>query len=93
MGVGMGIGGSIRIPAAYCGFYGQKDLVACLRHSGFLGSHDGMGVVIGAGTDIGGSMEPKSFLHDADDDHMTPTGDFTHEDMQQEVGTYGLEEM
>ena len=38
-------------------------------------------------------LEPQSFLHDADDDHTTPTSDFAHEDTQQKDDAYDLDEM
>lgn len=47
LGVGTDIGGSVRIPAAYCGLYGLKGSVARLPHSGLLGSHDGMDAIVG----------------------------------------------
>ncbi|KZV92929.1 amidase signature enzyme [Exidia glandulosa HHB12029] len=47
MGVGTDIGGSIRIPAAWCGLYGLKGSVGRLPHAGLLGSHDGMDNIIG----------------------------------------------
>ncbi|KAG9314078.1 amidase signature domain-containing protein [Chiua virens] len=47
LGVGTDIGGSIRIPAAYCGVYGLKGSVARLPHSGLLGSHNGMDAIVG----------------------------------------------
>lgn len=37
--------------------------------------------------------EPKSFVHDADYDHMTPAGGFVREDTQPMVDTYDLDEM
>lgn len=47
LGVGTDIGGSVRIPAAYCGLYGLKGSVARLPHSGLLGSHNGMDAIVG----------------------------------------------
>lgn len=47
LGVGTDIGGSIRIPAAWCGLYGFKPSVARLPHTGLLGSHDGMDNIVG----------------------------------------------
>ncbi|KAF8560058.1 amidase [Imleria badia] len=47
LGVGTDIGGSVRIPAAYCGLYGLKGSVARLPHSGLLGSHDGLDAIVG----------------------------------------------
>jgi len=47
LGVGTDIGGSIRIPAAYCGLYGLKGSVGRLPHSGLLGSHNGMDAIVG----------------------------------------------
>jgi len=47
LGVGTDIGGSIRVPAAYCGLYGLKGSVARLPHGGLMGSHDGMDAIVG----------------------------------------------
>ncbi|EJD35474.1 amidase [Auricularia subglabra TFB-10046 SS5] len=47
LGVGTDIGGSIRIPAAWCGLYGLKGSVGRLPHAGLLGSHDGMDNIVG----------------------------------------------
>ncbi|KDQ18231.1 hypothetical protein BOTBODRAFT_155367 [Botryobasidium botryosum FD-172 SS1] len=48
LGIGTDIGGSVRIPAAFCGLYGLKPSVARLPHAGLVGSHDGMEAIIGA---------------------------------------------
>ena len=37
--------------------------------------------------------QPKSFLHDTGGNHMTPTGDFAHNDTQQKDDAYDLDEM
>lgn len=41
-------GGSIRVPAAFCGIYGLKPSVGRLPHGGLAGTHTGMENIIGA---------------------------------------------
>jgi amidase len=41
-------GGSIRVPAAFCGLYGLKPSVARLPHGGLSGLHAGMENIVGA---------------------------------------------
>jgi len=48
LGIGTDIGGSIRVPSAFCGIYGLKPSVGRLPHSGLCGLHDGMQNIIGA---------------------------------------------
>ncbi|KAH7101381.1 amidase [Auriculariales sp. MPI-PUGE-AT-0066] len=48
LGVGTDIGGSIRVPAAWCGLYGLKGSVGRLPHAGLAGSHAGMEAIIGS---------------------------------------------
>lgn len=48
LGIGTDIGGSIRVPSAFCGLYGLKPSVGRLPHSGLCGLHDGMHNIIGA---------------------------------------------
>lgn len=47
LGIGTDIGGSIRVPAAFCGLYGFKPSVGRIPHSGLTGLHDGMQNIIG----------------------------------------------
>ncbi|KAG9242034.1 amidase signature domain-containing protein [Calycina marina] len=47
LGIGTDIGGSIRVPAAFCGLYGLKPSVARLPHGGLSGAHGGMENIIG----------------------------------------------
>ncbi|KAI9730866.1 MAG: hypothetical protein M1834_005584 [Cirrosporium novae-zelandiae] len=47
LGIGTDIGGSIRVPSAFCGLYGLKASVARLPHSGLSGLHNGMQNIIG----------------------------------------------
>lgn len=42
------LGGSIRVPAAFCGIYGLKPSVGRLPHGGLAGTHAGMENIIGA---------------------------------------------
>lgn len=44
LGIGTDIGGSIRVPAAFCGLFGLKPSVARLPHGG---AHGGMENVVG----------------------------------------------
>jgi amidase len=48
LGIGTDIGGSIRVPAAFCGLFGLKPSVARLPHGGLSGLHAGMENIIGA---------------------------------------------
>lgn len=48
LGIGTDIGGSIRVPSAFCGLFGLKPSVGRLPHSGLCGLHDGMQNIIGA---------------------------------------------
>lgn len=43
----MGLGGSIRVPSAFCGIFGLKPSVARLPHGGLSGLHSGMENIIG----------------------------------------------
>ncbi|EXJ83159.1 hypothetical protein A1O1_06778 [Capronia coronata CBS 617.96] len=47
LGIGTDIGGSIRVPSAFCGVYGFKPSVARLPHGGLSGLHDGMQNIVG----------------------------------------------
>ncbi|GAB7353854.1 hypothetical protein MBLNU459_g4217t1 [Dothideomycetes sp. NU459] len=47
LGIGSDIGGSIRIPSAFCGGYGLKPSIARIPHSGMSGMHSGMQNIIG----------------------------------------------
>lgn len=47
LGIGTDIGGSIRVPSAFCGIHGFRPSVARLPHSGLSGLHDGMQNIIG----------------------------------------------
>jgi amidase len=47
MGIGTDIGGSIRVPSAFCGIHGFKPSVGRTPHGGLSGLHDGMQSVIG----------------------------------------------
>jgi amidase len=47
MGIGTDIGGSIRVPSAFCGIHGFKPSVGRTPHSGLSGLHDGMQNIIG----------------------------------------------
>ena len=40
-------GGSIRVPAAFCGIFGLKPSVARLPHGGLVGAHGGMENIVG----------------------------------------------
>lgn len=57
MGIGTDIGGSIRVPSAFCGIYGLKPSVARLPHSGLSGLHDGMQNIVGAVGPMARSLE------------------------------------
>ncbi|EXJ77213.1 hypothetical protein A1O3_10371 [Capronia epimyces CBS 606.96] len=48
IGIGTDIGGSIRVPSAFCGIHGLKPSVARLPHSGLSGLQDGMQNIVGA---------------------------------------------
>lgn len=47
LGIGSDIGGSIRIPSAFCGGYGLKPSIARIPHGGMSGMHNGMENIIG----------------------------------------------
>ncbi|KAG0645739.1 amidase [Hyphodiscus hymeniophilus] len=47
LGIGTDIGGSIRVPSAFCGIFGFKPSVARLPHGGLSGAHSGMENIIG----------------------------------------------
>lgn len=47
LGIGTDIGGSIRVPSAFCGIYGLKPSVSRTPHSGLSGLHGGMQNIIG----------------------------------------------
>lgn len=47
LGIGTDIGGSIRVPSAFCGTYGFKPTIGRLPHSGLSGLHDGMQNLVG----------------------------------------------
>ena len=47
LGIGTDIGGSIRVPAAFCGLYGLKPSIARLPHGGLSGAHGGMENIVG----------------------------------------------
>lgn len=47
LGIGTDIGGSIRVPAAFCGVYGFKPSVARMPHGGLSGPHGGMDNIVG----------------------------------------------
>ncbi len=47
LGIGTDIGGSIRVPSAFCGTYGLKPSVGRMPHGGLSGLHDGMQNIVG----------------------------------------------
>jgi amidase len=47
LGIGTDIGGSIRVPSAFCGVYGFKPTIGRLPHSGLTGLSDGMQNLVG----------------------------------------------
>ncbi|KAH8690697.1 glutamyl-tRNA amidotransferase-like protein subunit A [Talaromyces proteolyticus] len=47
LGIGTDIGGSIRVPGAFCGVYGFKPSIGRMPHSGLSGLSDGMQNVVG----------------------------------------------
>jgi amidase len=47
IGIGTDIGGSIRVPSAFCGVYGFKPSIGRMPHLGLSGLHDGMQSIIG----------------------------------------------
>jgi len=57
LGIGTDIGGSIRVPAAFCGLYGLKPSVARLPHGGLSGAHGGMENIIGCVGPLATSLE------------------------------------
>ncbi|KIX05434.1 uncharacterized protein Z518_06306 [Rhinocladiella mackenziei CBS 650.93] len=57
MGIGTDIGGSIRVPSAFCGIHGIKPSVGRLPHGGLSGLHDGMQNIIGAVGPMARSIE------------------------------------
>lgn len=57
LGIGTDIGGSIRIPSAFCGTYGFKPTVGRLPHSGLTGLHDGMQNLVGVVGPLARSIE------------------------------------
>lgn len=57
LGIGTDIGGSIRIPSAFCGTYGFKPTIGRLPHSGLTGLHDGMQNLVGVVGPLARSIE------------------------------------
>jgi hypothetical protein len=55
-------GGSIRVPAAFCGIYGLKPSVGRLPHGGLSGTHAGMENIIGAVGPMARSVEDMSLF-------------------------------
>jgi amidase len=47
MGIGTDIGGSIRVPSAFCGIHGFKPSVGRTPHGGLSGLHNGMQSIVG----------------------------------------------
>lgn len=57
LGIGTDIGGSIRVPSAFCGTYGFKPTIGRLPHSGLTGLHDGMKNLVGVVGPLARSIE------------------------------------
>lgn len=57
LGIGTDIGGSIRVPSAFCGIYGFKPTIGRLPHSGLSGLHDGMQNLVGVIGPLAQSIE------------------------------------
>ncbi|PCG90117.1 Amidase [Penicillium occitanis (nom. inval.)] len=57
LGIGTDIGGSIRVPSAFCGTYGFKPTIGRLPHSGLTGLHDGMQNLVGVVGPLARSIE------------------------------------
>jgi amidase len=57
LGIGTDIGGSIRVPSAFCGTYGFKPTIGRLPHSGLSGLHEGMHNIVGVVGPLARSIE------------------------------------
>lgn len=57
LGIGTDMGGSIRVPSAFCGIYGFKPTISRIPHSGLSGLHDGMQNIVGVVGPMAQSIE------------------------------------